>query len=92
MYIYFVNLRIQSEYRKIRTRKNSVFGHFSRSDPLWAIPVDARRRIDVETTSYVYWNYRECLIRDVNHCVIYFIICSKDLLESHNKVVSLSPT
>ena len=26
-----VNLRIQSEYRKIRTRENSVFGHFSRS-------------------------------------------------------------
>ena len=24
-----VNFRIQSEYRKIRTRKNSVFGHFS---------------------------------------------------------------
>ena len=24
-------LRIQSEYRKIRTRKNPVFGHFSRS-------------------------------------------------------------
>ena len=30
--IYGVNSRIQSEYRKIRTRKNSVFGHFSRSD------------------------------------------------------------
>ena len=29
--IYGVNLLIQSEYRKIRTRKNSVFGHFSRS-------------------------------------------------------------
>ena len=29
--IYSVNLRIQSGYRKIRTRKNSVFGHFSRS-------------------------------------------------------------
>ena len=28
--IYGVNLRIQSEYRKMRTRKNSVFGHFSR--------------------------------------------------------------
>ena len=28
--IYSVNLRIQSEYRKIRTRKNTVFGHFSR--------------------------------------------------------------
>ena len=23
-----VNIRIQSEYRKIMTRKNSVFGHF----------------------------------------------------------------
>ena len=30
--IYGVNFRIQSEYRKIRTRKNSVFGHFSRSE------------------------------------------------------------
>ena len=29
--IYGVNLRNQSEYRKIRTRKTSVFGHFSRS-------------------------------------------------------------
>ena len=29
--IYGVNLRIQSECRKIRTRKNSVFGHISRS-------------------------------------------------------------
>ena len=26
-----VNLSVQSEYRKIRTRQNSVFGHFSRS-------------------------------------------------------------
>ena len=30
--IYGVNLPIQSKYGKIRTRKNSVFGHFSRSD------------------------------------------------------------
>ena len=29
-----VNLRIQSEYRKIRTRKYSVLGHFSRSEHL----------------------------------------------------------
>ena len=29
--IYGVNLRIQSEYRKIRTRKTSVYGRFSRS-------------------------------------------------------------
>ena len=26
-----LNLRIQYKYRKIRTRKNSIFGHFSRS-------------------------------------------------------------
>ena len=29
--IYEVNLHIQSEYRKLKTRKNIVFGHFSRS-------------------------------------------------------------
>ena len=29
--IYTVNFRIQSEYRKIRTRNNSVFGYFSRT-------------------------------------------------------------
>ena len=28
--IHSVNLRIQSEYRETRTRKNAVFGHFSR--------------------------------------------------------------
>ena len=32
MEIYAVNLRIQSEYGKIRIRKNSTFGHFSRSE------------------------------------------------------------
>ena len=31
MEIYEVNHRIRSKYRKIPTRKNSVFGHFSRS-------------------------------------------------------------
>ena len=30
--IYSVNLRNQSEHKKIWTRKNSVFGHFSRSE------------------------------------------------------------
>ena len=29
--IYSVNLRVQSEYGKTRTRKNSVFGEFSHS-------------------------------------------------------------
>ena len=30
--IYGVNICIQWEYRKIRTRNNPVFGHFSRSE------------------------------------------------------------
>ena len=29
--IYEINLRIQSEYNKIRTRNNSIFRHFARS-------------------------------------------------------------
>ena len=29
---YGVYLRIESEYEKMRTRKNFLFGHFSRSD------------------------------------------------------------
>ena len=33
--IYGVNLRILSKCRKIRTRNNSVFGHFSRSGHKW---------------------------------------------------------
>ena len=33
--IYSVNIRIQSEYGKIRTRKNSISGHFSRS--VWIV-------------------------------------------------------
>ena len=40
--IYSVNFRIQSKYRKIRTKKNSIFGHFSRSgnygkEDLWKV-------------------------------------------------------
>ena len=35
--IHFVNLRIQFECGKIRTRKNSVFGHFSLSALKWLI-------------------------------------------------------
>ena len=34
---YSVNFHIQSEYRKIRTRNNSVFKHFSRSGYLTAV-------------------------------------------------------
>ena len=34
---YFVSLRIQSKCRKIRTRKNSVFGHISHSGYSWIL-------------------------------------------------------
>ena len=37
--IYSVNLHIQSEYRKIWTRNNSVFGHFSRRE-IFFITID----------------------------------------------------
>ena len=45
--IYSANLRIQSGYRKIRTRKNYVFGHFSRSgyQSFWVdIPIISERQ------------------------------------------------
>ena len=46
--IYGVNLRIQSKYGKIRTRKNSVFEHFSRS---------VAEKIDnLFTASKAYWS------------------------------------
>ena len=33
-YFWFVFSCISTEYRKVRTRNNSVFGHFSRSAPV----------------------------------------------------------
>ena len=39
--IYSVNLRNQSKYRKIRTRNNSVFGHFSHSVILSRVRLDS---------------------------------------------------
>ena len=39
--IYSVNFRVQSKYRKIRTRNNSVFGHFTRSVILSRVRLDS---------------------------------------------------
>ena len=50
--IYSVNLRIHSEYRKIRTRKNSVFRHFSRSDCSWKFEKFRQSQI----TCYIFWS------------------------------------
>ena len=48
--IYGVNLRIQSEYRKIGTRNNSVFGHFLRSE------IDSRCKIFVNCVNCKLYN------------------------------------
>ena len=42
MEIYSKNLRIQSDYRKIRTRKSFVFGRFLRSVSLKSKPTERR--------------------------------------------------
>ena len=44
---YGVNHRIQSEHRKIRTKKNSIFGHFPRSATFL---VDTGRKLNVLCT------------------------------------------
>ena len=45
----FSRIRIQLEYRKIRTRKNSVFGHFSRSA--------------FQLIVFFWWNWHSFLLR-----------------------------
>ena len=54
-FFWFVFSCIQSEYRKARTRKNSVFGHFSRSVNL-ALSADQQRllRIVVQNNNRLY--------------------------------------
>ena len=56
--IYYVNLRIQYEYRKIQTRKNSVFGQFSRSVNWMKVPNDVHMtfRIALERLLYVLYS------------------------------------
>ena len=43
MEIYGVDLRIQFKYEKIRTRKNSVFGHISRSAFIQILQIKAKK-------------------------------------------------
>ena len=50
---YGVSLRIQSECEKIRTRKNSVFGHFSRSGKLSLCLLKDRKCFK----DYLYWYF-----------------------------------
>ena len=41
-----LSLRIQSEHRKIRTRNNSVFGHFSRSAS-WLTEIELTNKVNL---------------------------------------------
>ena len=51
----FVNLRIQSEYRKMWTRKISAFGYFSRSDT--AAQLYSKNNYLVTYTFSLNWSY-----------------------------------
>ena len=53
VFSYGVNLCIQYEFRKIRTRNNSVFGHFSRSES-WS------RNIPKNQTHLVWMHVKPC--------------------------------
>ena len=81
--IYGVNLCIQSEYRKIRTRKNSVFGHFSRSVQTAATiqQNDIPRKILKENSAVVAIYFHE----NINFCTENLI------LPSDLKVADVTP-
>ena len=58
--IYGLNIRIQSEHRKIRTRNNSVFGHFSRSvgssgNEIWSTKAIHLRSSSVFLCRLMFW-------------------------------------
>ena len=80
---YGVSLRIQYECRKLRTRKNSVFRHFSRSDGECSETLFSR-------TTHKKWNikisknpgkygpvWRKILTQNQNKCVLYLSSCSE---------------
>ena len=74
--VFGLNLRIQSEYRKIRTRKKSVFGPFSHSESFW------RKSFDYEQ-----WNFRKNGTRNPQSLkVLYFSIVS-----AIKKLMSIGP-
>ena len=79
-----VNLHIQSEHRKIRTRKNLVFGHFSRSARLshgialnqnitfksnWSIAWTNKQMLYLNYGKIVFW-----IVEEIQWIVVFFII------------------
>ena len=58
MEIYGVNLRIQSKYGKIRTRKNSVLEHFLRSDIFELLLAEIK---PCQVVPYCMWKHYICI-------------------------------
>ena len=63
--IYRLNLRIQSEHRKIRARKNSVFGHFSPSDYSGYLNAPSKfiNFITITDNLFLIWTYPILILR-----------------------------
>ena len=83
------SLHIQSECAKIWTRKNSVFGHFSRSETvktpakcshiLWVIKVN--KKLVMTSVCCSLYTLIQCIILLTTHCIINKILIRKPLLD-----------
>ena len=79
--IYSIYLRIQSKYRKIRTRKTSVCGQFSRSDLLFNlickvflfVLCNFEFRIVFANTANYYWHKYSLPAKNI--CLINTLLC-----------------
>ena len=60
-----VSFRIQPECGKIRTRENSVFGHFSRSGRL-EVTSQCISAISISTCKKKSWNFLVCLYYEIH--------------------------
>ena len=65
--VYSVNLRIQSEYRKIWTRNNSVFGHFSSSNICRLFYVLAKYLVETSEIG-IEWHHKKVNVTVISAC------------------------
>ena len=83
--IYSVILRIQSEYRKIRTRINSVFGHFSIENMFFTV-VSWQKYIDLK----IIWNsralfYLNIIEKGIAQSLLLVFYCLLKIIKLFNK-------
>ena len=90
----YSNLRIQSEYRKIRIRKNSVFGRFSRSATASTSTIGAYLKILVlplVKVSSVCWKASSDFSLSLNNCLLYwflFLSCFRPLRHADSCIIT----